>query len=260
MSVVPGHRLLEGSSALVTGASGGIGRSIAQAFAAEGASVVIAARRDDAGAKAVRAITDAGGTATFVRCDVTHRPDVDRAVEEAVGSFGGLDIVVHNANSARANEPHRIEDVELADWDEVVRVATLGAFNCAQAAHQQLRRREGRFIVLTSAAGMEGSAYLPAYSAAKAAQRGFVKSLAREWGTAGITVNALAPVAETPSLKAYLQKNPEVRRRLAGRAALQRVGDPDRDIAQAAVFLASGMARFVTGQTLVVDGGAFMGL
>lgn len=255
-----GDRLLEGSAAVVTGASGGIGRSIAAAFAAHGAGVVLAARREDAGAKAVRAINAAGGRALFVRCDVTRRADVDAAVAAAVDAYGGLDIVVHNANSAIANEPHRVEEIEAADWDEVVRVASLGAFHCAQAAHTQLRRREGRFIVLTSAAGMEGSAYLPAYAAAKASQRAFVKSLAREWGSAGITVNALSPVAETPSLSAYLQKNPEVRSRLAGRAALGRVGDPDRDVAQAAVFLASGMARFITGQTLVVDGGAFMGL
>jgi 3-oxoacyl-[acyl-carrier protein] reductase len=171
-------------------------------------------------------------------------------------AFGALDVVVHNANSAHAGTATPLEDLDPAVWDDVVRVALVGAFNCAQAAHRALRRRAGRFIVLTSAAGIEGSERLPAYAAAKAGQRAFVKSLAHEWGTAGITVNAVAPVAETDALRGYLRAHPDIRAQLAGRAALGRLGDPRRDVAPAVVFLASGLGRFVTGQTLVVDGGA----
>jgi 3-oxoacyl-[acyl-carrier protein] reductase len=252
--------LLDGSTALVTGAGSGLGAAIARVLAGHGASVVVAARRPEAGAATVQAITAAGGAARFVACDVTQRAQVDEAVRVAVDAFGGLDIVVHNANSSRAGVPSQVEDIAPEDWDDVIRVALLGAFNCARAAHQVLRRREGRFIVLSSAAGMDGSTTLPAYAAAKGAQRAFVKSLAHEWGTSGITVNAVAPVAETEAMRGYLRADPEARRRLTTRAALGRLGDPERDVAQAVVFLASGLARFVTGQTLVVDGGAFMGL
>ena len=251
---------LEGRTALVTGAGGGVGRGIALAFGRAGAAVVIAARRAVTGDETAALIEDAGGRALSVQCDVTDRGAVHAAVDAAVGRFGGLDVVVHNATSGRSNEFAALEDVDDELWDDVLDVAVRGTRLCAQAAYPHLRRRPGAFIVLTSAAGIEGSANLPQYAAAKGAQRGLAKSLAREWGPDGIRVNCIAPVAETPALTEYFETSPAARDRVLGRAALGRVGDPERDIGAAAVFLAGDAGGFVTGQTLVVDGGSFIGL
>ncbi len=132
---------------------------------------------------------------------------------------------------------------------------------CAQAASDALRASEqGRLILVSSAAGVEGSANLPLYAAVKAAQRGFAKSLAREWGERGVTVNCIAPVAVTPALESAFKTNPNLRGRLEGRTPLGRLGDPETDVGSVVAFLASDAAGFVTGQTIACDGGSFTGL
>ena len=134
------------------------------------------------------------------------------------------------------------------------------SFDAAQVAHPHLAAAGGSFLLLTSAAGMEGSANLPVYAMVKASQRALAKSLSREWGPDGIRVNCIAPVARTPAMERAYLANPELEDRLVGRTPLRRVGDPTDDIGPVAVFLASDLARFVTGQTVVVDGGGFLGL
>jgi 3-oxoacyl-[acyl-carrier protein] reductase len=138
--------------------------------------------------------------------------------------------------------------------------AVRASFDCAQAAFAHLKATQGSYLLITSATGIEGSPYLPVYGMVKAAQRGFGKSLAREWGPEGIRVNLIGPVAMTPALVVAYKANPVLESRLVARTPLQRVGDPAADIGPAAVFFASDLARFVAGQTLIVDGGGFMGL
>ncbi len=251
---------LDGVVALVTGAGQGVGRGIALALSAAGAAVVIAARRVETGQPVVDEILGRGGSATCVRTDVMARPDVESSVRRAVSVFGGLDVVVHNAFTARAREGHRLEDVGDATWSDFSRSAVWASFYYARAAYPHLRRRPGRLVLVTSPAAMEGSANIPVYSAVKAAQRAMAKSLAREWGPDGITVNCIAPVAETPALTEAFERNPELRRRVASRTPLRRIGDPERDIGGVAVFLASENSRYVSGQTIVCDGGSFTGL
>jgi 3-oxoacyl-[acyl-carrier protein] reductase len=137
-----------------------------------------------------------------------------------------------------------------------------GSYYCARyaAPHLAAAGTRGRLLLVTSPAGVEGSVNLPVYGPVKAAQRALAKSLAREWGPRGVTVNCLAPVAETPALSAAFDANPVLRERLESRTALGRVGDAERDVGAVAAFLASDDGGYITGQTLVCDGGSFLGL
>ena len=252
---------LDGRVAVVTGAGQGVGRGIALALAAEGAAVVIAARRAETGDPVATEIRDRGGLAVCVETDVGRRADIEACVAATVGEFGRLDVMVHNAITGRSSEPHRLESVDLDLWDELSRTVVWASVWCAQAAHPHLRRSEaGRLVLVSSPAGVEGSGGLPLYAAVKGAQRGLAKSLAREWGPDGITVNCLAPVAVTPALDKAFAANPDLRPRIEARTPLRRLGDPEADIGGVVAFLASDAAGYVTGQTVVCDGGSFTGL
>ena len=257
---VPNARLLLGRTAVVTGAGQGVGEGIARALAAAGANVVIAARRVETGEPAAQAIRDRGHQAVCVPCDVAVRSDIERAVAETIARFGALDIVVHNAVSGVgpvAEVQHASDDV----WEGLLHTALRASFNWAQVALPYLRERDGStLILLTSPAGIEGSADRATYGAVKAGQRGFAKSLAREWGPLGIRVNCIGPVAMTPAMEIAYRANPQLEERLNARTPLGRIGEPEADIGAVAVFLASDMARYITGQTLIVDGGGFLGL
>lgn len=249
---------LAGRVVLVTGAGQGVGRGLALASAAAGASVVVTARRTEAVDEVVAEIAGRGHQALGVACDVTDRDMVERAVAASVERFGRLDAVVHNATSGGSSRPSPLEDVADDDWDDQVAVALRASFHLAQASRAALAASQGTLVVLVSTAAVEGSAPLPVYTAVKGAQRGFVKSLAREWGPAGIRVNALAPVAVSRAMADFLEREPEARQRLADRAALRRLGEVETDIGRALTFLVGPDSAFVTGQTLVVNGGAFL--
>jgi NAD(P)-dependent dehydrogenase (short-subunit alcohol dehydrogenase family) len=253
-------RTLTGRTAIVTGAGQGVGAGIAHAVAARGANVVLAARRAETGEPTARAIRDRGGEATCVVTDVTRGDDVERCVATAVERYGSLHIMVHNA--FRGGRPHRLEDVDDALWTMNSRTAVWGSFYSARFAFPELRHAgsQGRLLLVTSPSGVEGSVSIPIYSPVKAAQRAMAKSLSREWGPLGITVNCLAPVAETPALATAFAENPALKERLEARTSLRRVGDAERDVGAVAAFLASDDAAYVTGQTIVCDGGSFMGL
>jgi 3-oxoacyl-[acyl-carrier protein] reductase len=251
-------RLLEGRTVLVTGAGGGVGAGIALACAEHGANVVIAARRTETGDVVAGQITERGGRALSIRCDVASATDVDAAVEAAVTTYGGLDCMVHNA-LAPVGPPTEIREVPDGTYRGMIGTAVRASYLCARAAYSQLRERQGSLILLTSAAGVEGSPYLPAYGMVKAAQRGLLKSLAREWGPLGIRVNGIGPVAMTPAMEVVAKTSPVFTDGLLiGRTPLRRIGEPESDIGPVAVFLASDLARYMTGQTLMVDGGGFM--
>ena len=251
--------LLRGHSVVVTGAGDGVGRGLALACAAAGAHVVVAARREN-GDRTVGEIKARGGAATWVRCDVTERAGLEAAVATAIAEAGALDVMVHNATSRRSSEPARIEEVEPELWEEHASVSLTGAYYCAQAALPAFREGSGRFILMTSPAGMEGSATLPVYGMVKGALRGFAKSLAREWAPHGVTVNLVSPLAETPAMVSAYEHDPGLKERVESRIPLGHLGDPETDIGPAVVFLASEGAGYITGQTLAVDGGRFMTL
>jgi len=252
---------LEGRTAIVTGGGQGVGAGIAIALAAAGSAVVIAARRVETGEPVASAIRDAGGVAVCIETDVSDGAAVQATVDATVARFGGLDIVVHNAY--KPTRAHRVEDVDTDEiWTPNAGTAAWGTFYCARAAYPHLRDAgaKGRLILLSSPAGIEGSATRPVYAAVKGAQRAIAKSLAKEWGPDGITVNCIAPVAESPALATAFAADPALRDAVASRTALRRIGDPARDIGPVAVWLAGDGAAYVTGQTIVCDGGSFMGL
>jgi 3-oxoacyl-[acyl-carrier protein] reductase len=240
---------------VVTGAGSGLGRGIALACAAEGMHVIVASPRDN-GAATVAAIEEHGGSATWVPCDVTVRADV----EAAVAAAPELHAFVHNAASRRSSESARLEDVDDACWDDHARVSLRGAYYAAQTAFPKLHATHGCFVLLTSAAGIEASPTRPVYSVVKGALRGLGKSLAREWGPAGVRVAMVSPLARTDALVEAMRVDPTLEARLTSRIPLQRFGDPTDDVGRVVAFLCSESAGYITGQTVVVDGGRFMGL
>lgn len=250
---------LTGLTAMITGAGGGVGSGIAMALAAGGAHAVVAAR-SGAGQTVVDEITARGQHATWARCDVTDADSVTKAVDLALTTTGRLDALVHNATSNLSSQPHQLTDVDRAMWTDHFSVSLAGAHHCAAAAFDALKERGGTFIVMTSPAGMEGSATLPLYATMKGALRGFAKSLAREWAPYGITVNIVSPLAYSPAMTAAIEAEPAMEERLARRIPLGRIGDPERDIGAAVAFLVGPAARYVTGQTLGIDGGHYTNL
>ncbi|ULE34451.1 SDR family NAD(P)-dependent oxidoreductase [Mycobacterium sp. IDR2000157661] len=249
---------LDGLTALVTGAGGGVGRGIALALAAEGAHVIVATR-SETGQAVADEIAARGAHATWARCDVTDQAAVV-AVALATATTGRLDAVVHNATSNSSSQPHRLADVDRALWEDHFSVSLGGAHHCATAAFPALSQRGGTFLVMTSPAGIEGSATLPLYATMKGALRGFAKSLAREWAPHRITVNVVSPLAYSPAMTAAIAAEPAMEDRLSRRIPLGRIGDPEHDIGSAVAFLVGPSARYVTGQTLGVDGGHYTNL
>jgi len=258
---VSDSRRLAGRTAIVTGAGQGVGEGIARRLATEGANVVVAARRAATGEPVAEQIRELGGEAVCIETDVTSRQSVQQCVAATVDRYGSLEVMVHNA--FHGGIPHRLEDAVLdTHWEAMSRTGVWGVLFTGQAAfpHLQQAGANGRFILLTSPSGVEGSANIPLYSPVKAAERAIAKSLAREWGPYGITVNCIAPVAASPALQHAFRKNAALQAAIEARTPLGRVGDPERDIGSVALFLASDDSAFVTGQTIVCDGGSFLGL
>jgi NAD(P)-dependent dehydrogenase (short-subunit alcohol dehydrogenase family) len=247
---------LRGKVLVVTGGGAGIGRAICLHCAEAGAAVVVVGPGANAAETAALA-QKAGGAAISVTADVTSADQMRAAVAVAVDQFGGVDAMVHNATSRLSSHVGTIDTLADNVWDDHVAVSLTGAYNCARAALPALQERGGRLVLMTSPAAMEGSPLLPAYSAVKGALRGFTKSLAIEWGPLGVTVAAISPLAMTPAMDSAYREDPHLEARLRTLVPLGRVGEPALDIAPVVAFLASSAARYITGQTIIVDGGRF---
>jgi len=250
--------MLDNRTVLLTGAAQGVGRGLALAAASAGAAVVITARGIEGAEEVATEIRRAGGKAAACRCDVTNLADLKAAVALTIEKFGRLDALVHNATSRFSGKGAQLQNVTDEDWNDQVAVGLRGSYLCAQAALPALKAAKGSFIILVSNAGIEGSLPLPVYSAVKGAQRGLVKSLAREWGPDGIRVNAIAPVAMTPAMGKFFEAQPEMKEYIKSGAALRRVGDPEADVGPVLNFLIGQDSAFIAGQTLLVNGGATM--
>ncbi|HEU0093453.1 MAG TPA: 3-oxoacyl-[acyl-carrier-protein] reductase [Vicinamibacteria bacterium] len=238
---------------LVTGASRGIGRAIAEALAAAGAAVVLGARDQAKLAEAVDAIVSAGGRASAVSLDVCHRESVDAALAAVLQRHGRIDGLVNNAGITRDNLLLRMKAEE---WEAVLATNLTGVYHCTQAAlRPMLKQRSGRIVNVTSVVGITGNAGQANYAASKAGVIGFTKSIAREVASRAITVNAVAPgFIDTEMTAAMTDKAKEA---VASSIPMGRVGKPE-DVAGAALFLLSDAAAYVTGQVLGVDGGFHM--
>lgn len=254
--------LLEGKVAFVTGAGGtGIGRGCSLALAESGASVVVTARRIEAAQSTADAIIAEGGTALALALDVSDRVAVNAAIAAAVDRFGRLDILIQNAVHGGSAYNQALEEQTVETMREHGAVALDGAFFLARAAFPHLKAGgEGRILFFTSLRGVAGGGANPVYAAQKGAIRGLAKSLAREWGRHGITVNALAPASMSEPTLAYFAANPGVREMIEANVPMRRMGDGRVDIGGVIVALCSPLCGYVTGQTVFVDGGGYTAL
>jgi 3-oxoacyl-[acyl-carrier protein] reductase len=237
---------------IVTGASRGIGRSIAQVLATRGAHVIAAARGDNAAAT-VAAIRDAGGSAEAASLDVTDTASVEHLIEGVLARHDRIDILVNNAGIVRDQLMLRMKREE---WDEVIATNLTAAFTCVHAAlRPMIKRRAGRIISISSVVGQMGNPGQANYAASKAGLIGFSKALAREVASRNITVNVVAPgLVDTDMTKTVAEK---AQADWASLIPLQRLGTP-QDVASAVCFLASDEAAYITGQVLAVNGGMYM--
>ena len=250
---------LDGKSALITGASRGIGKAIALRFAEEGCDIAInyvtEGGRDNAAEAAdlAREIEALGRRGVCVEADVTDLAAVEAMVAQVIATFGKLDILVNNAGITRDKT---LGKLGKADWDAVLAVNLTGAFHCARAVVNHMReRRTGRIISLASVVGLMGNIGQTNYAASKAGLIGFTKSLAREVARRGITVNAIAPgFIDTEMTQAIPA---DALAQVVEAIPMERLGRPE-EIAAAALFLASDEAGYVTGQVLSVNGGLYM--
>ena len=239
----------ENQVAFVTGAASGIGLGIAERFAAEGATVVVADVNEKAGRAAVERIVGAGGNAVFQMLDVADKAAANSAVEATLQRFGRLDIHVNNAGVV---DRAPFLEYSLEAWQTVLNVNLTGAFICGQASARAMAKAgHGRIINISSVSGQQGGTGRVAYGASKAGIISLTQTMAMELGSLGITVNAIAP---GPTQVSRLVHGPKQRQAFLSRMALKRYALP-ADIAAAAAFLASPDASHITGHVLNVDGG-----
>ncbi len=245
---------LSNRRAMITGAGSGIGRACALRLAASGASVAVVDLRAEAAAETAAAIEGAGGHALPLAADVTRRDQVEATVERMRAAWGGIDVLMNNAGGSLTSPFLELGEEE---WDHVVDLNLKGAYLCAQpVARIMVAQHAGRIINVSSNYGVTGSAPRVHYSAAKAGIIGLTKALALELAPHGITVNAVAP-GPTATARVRGKYSAEEWAERARGIPLGRCGEPE-DIAEAVAFLASDGARYITGQTLHVNGGLVM--
>jgi len=242
---------LEGKVALITGSSRGIGAAIAKDLAANGASVIINYNSNSTAAdEVVSEIVNEGGQAIAKQADVSDFDQASGLITGIKKELGRLDILVNNAGTTRDNV---IMMMKEADWDLVINTNLKSAWNCSRAAARiMMRQRTGRIINITSVAGISGNAGQSNYSASKAGMIGLTKSLAREIGPRGITVNAIAPGFIPTDLTNDLIEDLEDT--ITEMTSMRRLGTPE-DVANLTTFLASDQSSFITGQVIAIDGG-----
>ncbi len=244
---------LDRSVALITGAGGGLGRAFAQAFSKAGASVIAADINFEAADETADLLHGQGGAAIAVRADVSDQKSVSEMARAALEKFGKIDTLINNAAIYAGLQRANFEDIPEAEWDRVMAVNVKGAWLCAKAVAPAMRAaRRGVIINISSATVMSGSPQWLHYVTSKGALIAMTRALARELGADNVTVNALAPGFTLTEASFNVMENATTYG--VDRGAITRAGLPD-DITGAAVFLATSAASFITGQTLIIDGG-----
>jgi NAD(P)-dependent dehydrogenase (short-subunit alcohol dehydrogenase family) len=244
---------LDGKVAVVTGSSRGIGRAIAERMAEAGARVVVSSRKTAACEEVAAAIRGRGGEALVVPCNISDKAQLQALVDSTMRAWGRIDVLVCNA----AVNPFYGSMSEIPDeaFDKVLGTnVRSNHWLCRMVLPQMAERRDGAVIVISSVGGLRGDDKIGAYCISKAADMQLVRNLAVEWGRHNVRVNCIAPGLVKTDFARALWENPAIAERTASVAPLKRLGEPD-DIAGAAIFLAAPAGRYVTGETLVVDGG-----
>lgn len=243
--------MLKGKNAIVTGASRGIGRAIALKFAELGANVVLNYRSDvNSVNEVIKEIESKGVKAVAIQGDVSSFENAKKIIDGAIENLGSVDILVNNAGITKDSLIMRMKEEE---FDQVIEVNLKGVFNCVKhAVPVMMKQRSGRIINISSVVGLSGNAGQANYAAAKAGIIGLTKSIAKEIASRGVTVNAIAPGFIATDMTDVLSD--KVKETIKDNIPLKRLGNPE-DIADAAAFLASDMASYITGQVISVDGG-----
>lgn len=243
-----------GKSVLVTGGASGIGRAAALAFAREGARVTVSDVDADGGNQTVTLIEQAGGEAIFVKADISQSAQVEALIDKVVATFGRLDCAFNNAGIEIEHLP--LADADEATFDRIMNVNVKGVWLCMKHEINQMLKQGGGAIVNTaSVAGLVGAPLQPIYAASKHAVVGLTKTAAAEYGRAGIRVNAVCPgIIRTPMMDRAIEREPRREKAIQKAHPIGRLGEAD-EIANAALWLCSDSASFVTGHQLAVDGG-----
>lgn len=244
---------LDGKVALITGSSRGIGRAIAEHMARAGARVVISSRKLDACEQVRQALTAEGHEAIAIACNVGRREDLGNLVTRTLETWGRIDVLVANA----ATNPHYgpLSSISEEAWNKILGTNLSASLWLANLVLPGMAERgAGAVILLSSASALVGTAVIGAYAVSKAAEMQLARNLAMEWGRKGIRVNAIAPGVIQTEFARALWDDPQARKAIESMNCLGRLGIPE-DVAGAAVFLASDASRFITGQTLIIDGG-----
>ncbi|UJC80551.1 SDR family oxidoreductase [Rhodococcus erythropolis] len=245
---------LEGKVALITGAGQGIGQGIALALAKEGAVIAVAGRTESKLHTTCGLLADIGARGEAVVCDVSKKDDIAAAVDRTVELFGGIDILVNNANDCK---PGPLLSVLDEDFERSFATGPLATLRMMQASYPHMNSRGGGVIInmVTSAAVRWDASNYGAYGSIKEGMRSLTRAAACEWGKDNIRVLNVAPHAKTPALQWWMEKNPEEAAAFVAGIPLGRVGDPETDIGRAVVFLVSEDAGYLTGATIPLDGG-----
>ncbi len=237
---------------IITGAAGGLGREFALGFAAEGAKVVAADLALDGIEETVLMVKQAGGDGIAVKMDVTSKESAEMLASEAVKAFGRIDVLINNAAIYATLKRAKFTEIDPDDWDRVMNVNVKGAWLCSAAVYPHITQPGGSIINIASATVFSGSPLWMHYVASKSAVIGMTRVMAREVGATGVTVNTIAPGFTLTDASLSLLE--DAQNYGVDRGALKRASQPE-DIVGTAIFLASNKASFVTGQTIVVDGG-----
>ncbi|MCL1913014.1 MAG: SDR family oxidoreductase [Eubacteriaceae bacterium] len=252
---------LEGKAVLLTGASSGIGKQTAIRFAQEGARLTICARRKELLDETAKLCADEGAEVFAYPCDLNNYDDLVKMVDGTIERYGKIDVLVNNA--VKGDTPHPLIDYTTEDLRQSIETNYIAPWNLMRLCYPHMKEIGGGSIVnICSTAGTMGLEGFACYASTKEALRGLSRVAANEWGRDGIRVNVLNPSAITDSLQIMHQESPEIAQpifdMMASIAALKRVGDAYEDIAPAILFLASDDSRYMTGQTLNVEGGGFI--
>jgi NAD(P)-dependent dehydrogenase (short-subunit alcohol dehydrogenase family) len=249
---------LSGKVAVITGSSKGIGRAIAERMAEHGARVVISSRKRDACEAVAEGIRARGGEAFVAPCNVSRKEELEKLVAATLAHWGRIDILVCNAAANPAYGP--LSQISDSAMDKVVETNIKGVVWLANmVAPQMAERRDGVILIISSVGGFLGSDVIGFYNMSKAAEQSLARTLAYEWGGHNVRVNCIAPGLIRTDFSRALWEDKELLVKRAGTSALNRIGEPD-EIAGTAVYLAAQAGAFVTGQTLVVDGGRMIGV
>ncbi|MEK3935140.1 SDR family oxidoreductase [Sporosarcina sp. FSL W7-1349] len=246
---------LQGKVALITGGSSGIGRGICHAFAKEGAAIAFVGLNEHKGKATEQELRELGCDTIYLQADLRDREKLPELVERTIERFGKLDVLVNNAH---ATNNVLLEETTEEDMEYSFDTGFWPTFLLMKHSLPYLKETKGKVINFVSGAGMVGLSRQASYAAAKEAIRGMSRVAANEWGRYGITVNLLSPIANSPGVERMEEEQPNAYKKMVSLVPLKRMGDCEKDIGRSVVFLASDDADYITGQTIMVDGGTIM--